>query len=257
MKKNILLIIGMILTIVGCNNEKESNTLVVGTNVGYPPFICYSGEEYVGFDVDIMKKVASKLGKKVVFKNMEFDALILSLKLGKVDLIIGGIAVTPERKKEAIMIPYQGENTTKFELLFWNEVPGEIKSIEDFKDNQQLALCTQAGTTMESYLNKYCYTYKTMDFIDQLVLDVKHKKSSAMLVDTQAAQGLKNKLPNIKSMLVPLGKDDLLLGNGIGIKKENSLLAKQIENAISELKASGEALKLEAKWFVKTKNGEG
>jgi arginine transport system substrate-binding protein len=257
MKKSILLTLITILTISGCTNNKEANTLIVGTNVGYPPFIlCDTNGEYIGFDVDVMKAIANKLNKKIIFKNMEFDALTLSLKLNKVDLIIGGIAVTPERKKEISMISYQGKNTTKLELLFWQKIPYEIKSIEDFKQNKKLELCTQAGTTMEAFLNKYDYKCKTMDFIDQLVLDLKHKKSAAMLVDIEAAQGLKNKFPEIKSMYVPLKKDDWLLGNGIGIKKENAKLSQQITKIIAELKKSGELAKLEAKWLKKPSNNK-
>ena len=150
------------------------------------------------------------------------------------------------------MIPYQGENTTMFELLFWGEIPSEIKSIEDFKSNEQFEICTQSGTTMDAYLKKYDYKYKTMDFVDQLVLDIKHKKSSAMLVDIEAAQGLKNKLPKVKSMFVNLKGDDQLLGNGIGIKKENKLLAKQVSKVISELKKSRELATLESKWLKKS-----
>ena len=88
-------------------------------------------EKLVGFDVDVAELIAEKLGKTLVIKDMEFEGEILSLKQGKIDLILSGMDITPSRLKEILMVPYHGEATISLSLIFWNEIPEGVNSLED------------------------------------------------------------------------------------------------------------------------------
>ena len=91
--------------------EKPSQeTLIIGLQSGYPPFeFMDTTGKIVGFDVEIAEIIAEKLQKTLVIKDMEFEGEILSLKQGKIDLIISGMNITPSRLKEILMVPYHGE----------------------------------------------------------------------------------------------------------------------------------------------------
>lgn len=75
------------------------DTLIVGTNAEFPPFTYVENKTIIGFDIDVAKAVANKLGKKVQFKDMPFDALIPEVVLGRVDFVAAGMSATEERAK--------------------------------------------------------------------------------------------------------------------------------------------------------------
>lgn len=85
----------------------ENAKLLVGTNAEFPPFTFISDRELVGFDIDMAKQVAKRLGKEIEFKDMSFDALLPSLMLQDVDIIAAGMTITEERAKRALFTkPY-------------------------------------------------------------------------------------------------------------------------------------------------------
>ena len=90
--------------LAGCGNEKPKMTqqegvLRVGSETTFPPFEFTEGSKYVGFDVDLSEAIAKKLGLKMEFKSMGFDALIPAVQSGDIDMIAAGINSTPEREK--------------------------------------------------------------------------------------------------------------------------------------------------------------
>ena len=61
------------------------DALVVGTNVGYPPFILRNEQgQITGFDFDVSAEIAKRLGRPLVVKDMSFVALLLALPHGSV-----------------------------------------------------------------------------------------------------------------------------------------------------------------------------
>lgn len=143
-----------ILLLAGCgssDSEKtgssgEKDTFKVGLEAGYAPFnwtqmddsngavkIDGNAEYAGGYDVEIAKKVADKLGKELVIVKTEWDGLIPALNSGKVDAIIAGMSPTAERK-EAIDF---SDNYYTSELVMVVKKGGDYEgatSIQDFKD---------------------------------------------------------------------------------------------------------------------------
>jgi arginine transport system substrate-binding protein len=231
--------------------EKPKDTLIVGLQSGYPPFEYVDSHGHiVGFDVDVAAKVAEKLGKKVVIHDMDFEAEILSLKQGKIDLIISGMNMTPSRLKEIAMVPYHGEAIQSLNLLFWEKIPEGISSFDDLLKMAHPAVSVQLATTSEEYLKKYP-SIQIKPFQDALtpLMDVKFGKSVASMVEPPVALYLQEKHPEVQSVHVPLAEEDVIFGFGIGIKKDNQELFQQVSAAIQELTANGEMKALENKWF--------
>ena len=100
MKKLLLALLTAAISILtvfgfaGCGQD----TLVVYTEAGFAPFEYISEGRIVGVDVDIMKLVGEKLGKKVVFEDVSFDTIVDAVSEGKVcNVGAAGISVTEER----------------------------------------------------------------------------------------------------------------------------------------------------------------
>lgn len=120
MKKKLSLLILAVataaLTLTGCGSSNANNSgedvFRVGMEAGYAPFnwtqmddsngavkIDGSSEYAGGYDVEIAKKIADSLGKKLVIVKTEWDGLVPALTSGKIDAIIAGMSPTAERKE--------------------------------------------------------------------------------------------------------------------------------------------------------------
>jgi len=248
----VALVLGLILAKPFQSSEKPAHeVLVVGLQSGYPPFEFMDSQgKIIGFDIDLAGRIAEKLDKTLVIKDMDFDGEILSLKQGKIDLIMSGMNITPSRLKEILMVPYHGEAASSLSLIFWNEIPSGVHSLEDLALLPNHNVSVESGTIPEAYMERYKGIHvKSFQGALAPLLDVKYGKSLANLVEPDVAEYLKKQHPEIRILTIPLSKDEVILGFGIGIKKGNQVLFDQIQQIIQELKSSGELKQLEDKWF--------
>ena len=140
--------------------SSPSDTLVIGMMSGWPPYMSIDKQgNYVGFDVDIAKALGKKLGKKLEIKDVgSLATLFLSLEQGKIDMIFSGLDITQERQKRMTMIPYAGEDTTSMYVLFYNQVPQGIASLEDLAQKPNTIVCIEANSTSEKLIDLYPYS---------------------------------------------------------------------------------------------------
>jgi polar amino acid transport system substrate-binding protein len=89
----------------------------VGMTDGGMPFVGVQNGELVGFEIELVRRFAASIGRRVEFSNMDFAALIPALVSGKVDLIVASIFVTEERKQQIDFTdPYHEETTRAYRL---------------------------------------------------------------------------------------------------------------------------------------------
>lgn len=79
--------------------DRSGGVIVMATNAEFPPYESMSGEEVVGFDVDMMRAVCDVLGMELKIDNMEFDSIIAAVDSGKADVGVAGMTVTEERQE--------------------------------------------------------------------------------------------------------------------------------------------------------------
>jgi len=253
-KKIQIISLAMIL-FTGCNSfeKTKKNVLIVGTNSGFPPYetLNESGE-LEGFDIDVARCIAKKMGKSLEIKDMAFDSLIIALKQGKIDLILAGVSITESRKQEIELIHYSGKPLNCLTLLFWKKTPENIKEINDLAQMPSKTVCVQAGTIQDELLSKYSFLdIKHLENVSDLILDIKYGGSIAAVIDYAVAVELQTKMSEIKLVNFALKPEEQTLGMGIGIKKENISLIQKLNNVIGEMKNDATLLRLEQKWFKK------
>ncbi|MBQ8984979.1 transporter substrate-binding domain-containing protein [Candidatus Saccharibacteria bacterium] len=102
----------LIVAIVGVAalfiNKNQPADYIVETNAFFAPFEFYDGREIKGVDVDIINRVAEKLGKRIEIKDVEFDVIIDNVEAGKIaDAGAAGLTITPARQEKVnFSIPY-------------------------------------------------------------------------------------------------------------------------------------------------------
>jgi ABC-type amino acid transport substrate-binding protein len=76
----------------------EAGVIVVSTDPAYPPqsFLNESGE-YEGFDIDVAREIATRLGVEVEFTDPTFDAVVAGNWSGRWDMSVGSVTVTEDR----------------------------------------------------------------------------------------------------------------------------------------------------------------
>ena len=117
----VLLIMGILSTVVfGKDNSlekiKEKGYFTVGLDATFAP-MGYRDEngQIVGFDVDLAKEVAKRIGVEVKFKPCEWDGIIFDLRSGNIDMVWNGMTVTPSRAKQVLFSqPYLANDQVIF-----------------------------------------------------------------------------------------------------------------------------------------------
>ena len=100
--------------------------LTIAASLDFPPFENLEGEEAVGFEVDLMKALAEKMGVEAEYlPSTKFDTIIPMITAGgKADVGVSGFTVTEDRKKEidfteVIMDSNQGRIRVTLTSISW------------------------------------------------------------------------------------------------------------------------------------------
>lgn len=229
-------------------NGDDRAPFIVGMTSGYAPFVSLNEKgEYEGFDIDIAHHLAQKMNKKLVLKDLgSMPSLLLALKMKKIDAVIWAVSITAQRQKEMEMVYYQGAKVTELPLVFWNEIPKDVKKIEDLAKK---SICVEAGSYQDSVLQNYPgLKLRHLDKITDAILELKFGKSLASAVDNSLIPHLQSAYPELKMLFVALPENEQSFGNGICLNKSNTELIEKTKKAVEELRSEGKIAELEKKW---------
>lgn len=185
--------------IVPSGADRE-NYLIVATHANFPPFENNEGKKFSGIDMNIAYLLAEKLGKTLYINNMDFDAVIASVKNGESDIGMSGITINEARMK---LVDFTTEYYESAQVLITREddsVFADCKSAEDVertlkKQGKDFIVGVQKGTTgfmytagdddgYEGYKNLETKSYATGSLA---VLDLANGKINAVIIDKQPA----------------------------------------------------------------------
>ncbi len=128
-------------------NTRQAADYIVETNAFFAPFEFYEGRKIVGVDVDIINKVAEKLNKKIIVKDVEFDVIIDNVEAGKIaDAGAAGLTITPARaEKVNFSIPYY--TSVQYIIYSKNAAPEIRNGHVVFEALANKTLGSQTGST--------------------------------------------------------------------------------------------------------------
>lgn len=211
-------------------NEESKEKLIMVTEAGFAPYEFYDGEEIVGVDVEIAKKIAEKTGKELEIKDTDFDSIINEVKTGKADFAAAGLSITEERLEEVdFSVEYA---VSKQVIVVKNENAAE--SIEDFNGKK---VAVQLGTIADLVLSDENPEIELVQHKKYLlaVEDLKADKVDAIVLDSLPAEEIVSKNPELKI----LEKELLTDKYGIAVQKGNTELLEDINEVLQELMENG------------------
>jgi L-cystine transport system substrate-binding protein len=224
---------------------KSSGVLRVGLEGTYPPFDSRNSKgELEGFDVDVAKAVAAKLGVKPEFVATEWSGILAGLQAGKFDVIVNQVTITPQRK-EALDFS-QPYTFSAAQLIQRADDKRQFKSLDEFKGDKKLGVTL--GTNYDQMARAVPgINVQTYPGAPEKLRDLTDKRIDATLDDRLMLPSM------IKTSNLPLRAGAILKGGeqemGIPFRKGNPEFKKAIDDALTSLKQDGTLKKISMHWF--------
>jgi polar amino acid transport system substrate-binding protein len=231
----------------GSAGARQAATFKYCTDPTFPPmeYATTSGK-IVGFDVDMAAALAQTWGDAASALKTAFPGLIPALNSKKCDAVISGIFVTPDRRKQAGVVPYM--HTHRVLIV----KAGNPKKIHGPNQLKGLVVAVQAGTKYEEYLKalkaKIGFTLQSYPGDTDAVAQVLLGRADAVLTqDTSYAYQAKQHPGKIAIGFTFAASDQF----GIYFRKADATgVGQQIKDGIASLKSDGTLAKLATKYKI-------
>lgn len=245
MKNLIKTLLACALLICSANSKTlREGTLKVATEGTFSPFSYYNDKnELVGYDVDVARAVAEKLGLKIEFLTAPWDAMLAAFDAGKADAVFNQVSITDERKKKyEYSVPY----TVVYGAIIVHKDNNDIKSFEDLKGKKN---ADSATSNWAQVAKKYGAQNVTVDsFAKSMELLIARRVDTVVRDNTVFYDFLKQR-PDAPIKIAAKLKD--VDYSAAIVQKGNKELADQISKALNELKAEGKLKEISLKYFGK------
>jgi His/Glu/Gln/Arg/opine family amino acid ABC transporter permease subunit len=224
---------------------RQRGVLQIITDAAYPPFESMENGTIVGFDRDIGDEIGKELGVQVEWTSTDWDGVLASLATNKADLIMAGVTITEERKKEnAFSRPYflsgQGIARRKGDTRF--STPEELV-------RGAFTAAVQNDTTGQFALEKRGMPLNRLNrftLLPDAMMDLQNGKSDAVVADVPAIAALIQKnYPDLE--LVP-GGAFVLENLGIQGRLDSLELIAAVNIALDRMMGDGRYSQIYAKW---------
>src|SRR5690242_8452474 len=73
---------------------KKDGTIIIASEGAFPPFNYFQGPTLTGFEIDLANAMAAKMGLKVEWRALSFDALLAGLRQDRWDVVIASFGIT-------------------------------------------------------------------------------------------------------------------------------------------------------------------
>lgn len=236
-KVTILLILGLFL--MGCNEGQDSKTIHFSTSAEYPPFEYIENDELKGFDIDLAKLIAKELGKEAVFDNMQFSTVLPAVSTGQDEAAIATITVTEDRKK----------NFDFTQPYYFESMAAVYPSGQPITKAAELTgkkIGVQLGSVMEIWVRSHfpANNLTAFDNNNQAIEALTANHVDVVIMDSVQAIVFSKKHSNLSYAEIAKSNS----GYAIATKKD-SLITKEINEALLKLESKGEIKKLISKWL--------
>ena len=225
--------------------EAAGGTLIVGFDQDFPPmgFVGDNGE-YTGFDLDLAKEVASRLGLEYKAQPIAWDSKDMELESGNIDCIWNGFTITGREDDYTWTTPYMANKQ-----VFVVANDSDIKSQADLAGK---VVEVQADSSAEAALkenqdlaNTFGQLLTTPDY-NTAFMDLEQGAVDAVAMDViVAGYQIKQRNADFKILDDSLSEEEY----GIGFKKGNTELRDKVQGALEERAPDGTLAKISDEWF--------
>ena len=209
---------------------KKDGKIIAATEGAYPPFNFFQGSKLTGFEVELGEAIAKKMGVAIEWKALSFDALLAGLRQDRWDMVIASFGITDERSKA---VSFTNPHYCSGGVIVSK---GEAIATADKLAGKTVAV--QTGST-------YMENVKKLKGLKDVKNFPQDTDARSALVNGRVDAWVSDRFV-VKAAIE--GNPNLGLKTGgylfvekvaTAVKKNNTSLAEDINNALSELMADG------------------
>lgn len=227
----------------------EKETLVVGLDDTFAPmgFKDENGE-IVGFDIDLAKAMAEKMGKGIEFQTIDWSMKETELNAGNIDFIWNGYSITEEREKQvAFGTPY-----LKNRQVIVTLADSEIGSKADLEGKVVGAQTGSSAVDAIEGEKEVEATFKdgkpvTYESNNDVLMDLEAGRIDAAVADEVIVRYYIRKKGEEKFKILDDDFGDEKYG--VGMRKDDTALVEAFNKTYAELKEEGKLAEISKKWF--------
>ncbi|MGP4060020.1 amino acid ABC transporter substrate-binding protein [Halobacillus litoralis] len=268
MKKSVLILtfIAMALVLIACggnqeeqsssgdSNDKESGDqtlleqvkdsgeLVIGTEGTYRPYTYHNEEDKLtGFDVEIAREVADRLGVKAVFNETKWDSMFAGLNAERFDMVANQVGITEERQeKYAFSDPYIQSSA----VIVTHE---ENDSITSFEDLEGVNTAQSMTSNFADIARENGAEITSVEGFNESMQMLATKRIEATVNDRLSVLDYKKQRPDTPVKIA--ARQDEASKSGLLFRQGNDELVQAVNKALQEMKDDGTYLEISKKWF--------
>jgi arginine/ornithine transport system substrate-binding protein len=251
--KKLVLLGGLALSLIAANLFAAEKPLRLGIEAAYPPFAFKTADgQIAGFDYDIGNALCAEMKVECQWVEQEFDGLIPSLKVKKVDAILSSMTITDERRKSVDFTGKYYYSPARLVMKAGSEVD------DDFANLKGKRIGVQRSTTTDRFATEVMGA-KGVEVIrytsqNEIYLDMMSGRLDGTLADAIPVDEGFLKTDNGKdfAFVGPAFTDPQYFGEGAGIavRKGDKALLDQLNTAIQAIRANGQYQKIQDKYFT-------
>ncbi|WP_426153832.1 ABC transporter substrate-binding protein [Pseudomonas sp. DC3000-4b1] len=250
--KKLALLGALALSVLSFTAAAEDKPLKIGIEAAYPPFASKAPDgSIVGFDYDIGNALCAEMKVKCVWVEQEFDGLIPSLKVRKIDAILSSMSITDDRKKSVDFTGKYYNTPARLVMKAGTSVDDGLGGLSGKN------IGVQRGSIHERFANEVLapkgVNVKPYASQNEVYLDLAAGRLDGTLADATLLQDgfLKTDAGKGYAFAGPAFTDVKYFGDGVGIavRKGDSANLERLNAAIAAIRANGTYKQIQDKYF--------
>ncbi|WP_026906353.1 transporter substrate-binding domain-containing protein [Paucisalibacillus globulus] len=215
----------------------EEGKLIFAASGEFKPFSYMEGNEMIGYDIAVAEAIAEKLGLEAVQQKAKFSGIVTGVNEGRYDIAVASHTITDERLEKVNFSEayyYSGP-------VIYTRPDSDIQSVDDLKGKE---ISVSRGSTYVEMAGNYTDNIPQVDSDVVALQSLAKGHHDAVITDDITGQTA------IQNGLEIENRGQLGVSEqAIAINKENEALLEAINQALQELKDSGELATLSEEWI--------
>lgn len=223
---------------------QERGTIIIGLEGDWAPWsFVDENDQLMGFDVEVARAIAAKLGVEAEIIPGEWDGLFAGMDAGRYDIVVNGVEVTPERtEKYDFADPYAYIRTALI-------VRGDNETIKTFENLKGKKTANSIASTYMNLAEDYGATCYGVDTLDETLTMVLQGRVDATLNAIVSYTDYMAQHPDANLKVVATTEDASNVAIPMRKGAETTSLLEAINKAIAELHEEGVISELSVKYF--------
>lgn len=221
---------------------QEEGTLVIGTEGTYPPFTFHDESgELTGFDVEIAREVADRLGVEAEFLETQWDAMFAGLDASRFDMVANQVGINPEREES---YEFSDPYITSTAVLVVAEDDTEIQSFEDLEGKLSAqSLTSNYAETATSFGAEL----EGVEGFNQAIELLNSGRVDATVNDNLTVLDFLNQRPDAQVKVVDESED--AAQSGLLFRQDSGAIVDEVNQALADMIEDGTYDEISEKWF--------